>query len=86
MAEDRRPDAGEVTACRERLAAVLVEVWEIAERGGPDFSAVVVEALQELSAELGGAGILIRSRPGSWEAAAVANLAASVDDDWDVGL
>jgi hypothetical protein len=86
MPHDRRPDADEVRACREHLTAVLFEVWDIAERGGPDFSAVVAEALQELSAGLGGAGTLTRSRPGSWEAAAVTNLAASIDDDWGVGL
>jgi hypothetical protein len=84
MSDDRLPDSGEVTACRERLTAVLAEVWEVAERGGPDFSWLVAEALQMLSAELRGAGLLIRSRPVSWEAAAVASLSATLDDDWGV--
>lgn len=80
------PEADEVTACSVRLAEVLAEAWVIAERGGPDFSAFLAEALQELSSVLGGVCTLTRSRPGSWEAAAVAALAASVDDGWDIGL
>ncbi len=86
MADNRGPNEEQVSACRQRLTAVLAEVWEIAERGGPDFSSLVAEALQGLAAELGGAGLLTRSRPGSWEAAAVATLAADLDDDWGVGL
>jgi hypothetical protein len=75
-----------VVACRQRLSAVVAEVGEIAEGGGPDFSSVVAEALQGLATELGGAGLLTRSRPGSWESGAVAALAASFGDDWTIGL
>jgi hypothetical protein len=85
-AEARVPDVAEVTACREHLAAALAAVREIAERGGPDFSSLVAEALQGLSDELGGAGALTWSRPGSWDAAAVAALSASLDDGRGVGL
>jgi ABC-type thiamin/hydroxymethylpyrimidine transport system permease subunit len=86
MADNRGPDEGQAVVCRQRLTAVLAEVWETAEGGGPDFSSLVADALQGLAAELGGAGLLTRSRPESWEAAAVATLAASLDDDWSVGL
>jgi hypothetical protein len=86
MADHLGPDDGQVTAGRQGLTAVLAKVWEIAERGGPDFLSLVAEALQTLAVELGGAGPLTRSRPGSWEAAAVSTLAASLDEDWGVGL
>jgi hypothetical protein len=86
MANHGGPDEGQVSAGRQRLTAVLAEVREIAELGGPDFSSLVAEALQTLSAELGGAGFLTRSRPGSWEAGAVSILAASLHEDWGVGL
>jgi hypothetical protein len=85
-AEARVPDGAEVTACRDRLAAALAAVREIGERGAPDFSSLVAEALQGLSDELGGAGALTWSRLRSWEAAAVAALSASLDDDLGVGL
>jgi hypothetical protein len=86
MADHGGPDEGQVSACRQRLTAVLAEVWEIAERGGPDFSLLVAEALQTLAAELEGAGFLTRSRPGSREAGAVSTLAASLHEDWGLGL
>ncbi len=86
MADDGGPDEGQVSAWRQRLSAVSAEVGEFAEGGGPDFSSLVAEARQGLAAELGGSGLLNRLRPGSWESAAAATLAASLGDDWSVGL
>jgi hypothetical protein len=85
-AEAPERDVPEVTACRERLMVTLTEAGEVAEVGGRDFSSLVADALQALSAEVGGAGFLTRSRPGSWEAALVVTSAVTVDHGWAVGL
>jgi hypothetical protein len=85
MAARPRVSAEEITAIREGLVAALAAAWELAERGGPDLPGTLAGALQELSSSAGGAGALVRSRPGSWEAVDIRHLGATLDD-WEIGL
>lgn len=84
MAGYRVPTEEQIMAAHQALVAALAGAWEIAERGGPDFSGAGAFALQDLSAAMGGTQVLLRSRPGSWEAVDVGHLAASIDD-WELG-
>jgi hypothetical protein len=80
MAEWLRPDFTEMKDTHDQLVMALALTWRIAERGGPDFAGSLAAALQELSEALGGVGVVVRSRPGSWEAADVRHLGATMDD------
>lgn len=84
MTSGRRPVSEEELA-RARVSVVraVVGLWHLAQRGGVDLPGQLAEALQEAAATVGGPGVLVRSRPDSWEAQDIQHLAAT-DADMDL--
>ena len=75
------PRRDEIDRTHRRLVAALAATWRIAERGGPDFAGSVSAALGDVARSKGGIEALVKSRPGSWEAGCIRQL-ATPEMDW----
>jgi hypothetical protein len=76
-----QPTAQQMDRVHARLVAALTAPLRMAEHGGPDFAGARSAALQDVARTRGGAGALVESRPGSWEADHVRQL-GGIESDW----
>jgi hypothetical protein len=85
MPEDPRDIAHrDLARVVDDMAGAILMAWEIGADHQADLPGLLSQALQQVARDLGGAGVLVEGRPGSWEAVHVLALAGLPDDEWGV--